>query len=117
MFINLKEKFIEAISSAQDLKNEEKTTVLLTTPWVRILLEQESEVISIEVEVTIPEDASCDKKDSSIIFDQFTEHINYLQKLRDQGFDLCIGAGCIFIASKSLTKTPEDNLFRALVPP
>lgn len=121
MTINLKEKYIEATSREQDLNDGETTTLIYKTSWVRILLEQhleEDNTNRIEVEVSLPEDCSCDEKDSSKIFDEFTDHINYLQKLREHGFDLCIiGAGCILNASKSIRKTPKDNLFRALLPP
>jgi hypothetical protein len=121
MTLNIKEKYYEAISSTHDLKDDESSTLLFRTPWVRILLEQhfeESDVNRIEVEVSLPEDCSCDKKDSSLTFNKFAEHINYLQKLLEHGFDLCIiGDGCILSASKSIHKTPKDNLFRALLPP
>jgi len=120
MPVNIKEKYKEAISSIAGL-DDELTTLLFKTPWVRILLEQhfeESETNRIEVEVSLPENCSCDQKDSSQTFDTFAEHINYLKKLREHGFDLCIiGDGCILSASKSVPKTPEDNLFRALLPP
>ncbi len=121
MTINLKEKFNEAISSAHALNDDGTTTLLHKTPWVRILLEQhhdDGDTNRIEVEVSLPEDCSCDKTDSSLMFDEFADHINYLKKLREHGFDLCIiQDGCILSASKSIHKTPEDNLFRALSPP
>ena len=120
MTTNLKEKFNEALSSEYGLTVDETTTLLYKTPWVRILLERQHEDESnrIEVEVSLPEDCSCGEKDSSSTFDTFAEHINYLQKLKEHGFELCIiGDGCILNASKSIRKTPEDNLFRALVPP
>jgi hypothetical protein len=120
MSVNIKKKYTEAISSTSGL-SDESTTLLYKTPWVRILLEQhfeESDANRIEVEVSLPEDCSCDEKDASSTFDTFAEHINYLKKLREHGFDLCIiGEGCILNASKSVLKTPEDNLFRALLPP
>jgi len=121
MTINLKDKYIKATSSEQDLIDDETTTLLYKTSWVRILLELSSEegnTNRIEVEVSLPEDCSCDDKNSSLVFDEFTDHLNYLQKLREHGFDVCIiGDGCTLSASKSITKTPEDNLFRALSPP
>lgn len=120
MTINLKEQFNEAISSERGLNNDETATLLHKTSWVRILLEQHSNDDSnrIEVEVSLPEDCSCDDKKASLTFDTFAEHINYLQKLREHGFRLCIiGDGCILNASKSVRKTPEDNLFSALLPP
>ena len=117
MKVNLKDKYVEAISSEQELNDDETTTLLHKTSWVRILLEQ-GNTNRIEVEVSLPDDCSCDDKDSSLTFDTFAEHINYLQNLRKHGFDLCvIGDGCILSASKSIRKTPEDNLFRALLPP
>ena len=121
MTINLKEKYIEATSSTHDVNDDATTTLLFKTSWVRILLEhhhEEGDTNRIEVEVTLPENCIYDNKDSSLIFDEFTNHINYLQKLREHGFDVCIiGDGCILSASKSISKTPEDNLFRALSPP
>ena len=94
------------------------TTLIHRTPWVRILLEydrQESESLFIEVEMSLPESA-CD--DSSELIDALSEHLGYLQKLRDVGFELSvIGTGSIFCASKEVHESPEDNLFSALLPP
>jgi len=120
MTINLKEKYIEA-SSKRDFSNGEATTTLLyKNPWVRILLEQhieDTDVNRLEVEVAFPEIASSNKN-NSIEFDQFTEHIKYLQSLRENGFELfIIGSGCILTASKILDQTPDDNIFRVLLPP
>jgi len=121
MTINLKEKFNEAISSAHDLNEDETTTLLYKTSWVRILLEQhrdEDETNHLGVEVSLSGNCTCDNKCSSLPFNEFVEYINYLKKLREHGFDLCvIGDGCILSASKSIDKTPEDNLFRVLLPP
>ncbi|TFH06056.1 MAG: hypothetical protein E4H14_11565 [Candidatus Thorarchaeota archaeon] len=121
MIINLKEKYIEACSNSENLIGVSTTTLLYKTSWVRILLEQHIEgndTNGLEVEVSFPEDDDSSKNDSSLLFDQFTEFIKYLQNLRDHGFNLCvIGAGCILTASKTLRQTPEDKLFRALLPP
>ena len=121
MPINLKRKFKEAVSSPHELKDDETTILLYKTPWVRILLEQhfeEDNTHCIEVEVSLPVNCSCDKSDHSVVFDEFAEHINYLQRLREHGFDICIiGDGCILSASKSFHKIPEDTLFSALSPP
>jgi hypothetical protein len=121
MSVNIKEKYKDAVASIPDSQNDEITTLLHKTPWVRILLEQrfdESDNNRIEVEVTVPDERTCDQKDRSTTFDEFDEHINYLKKLREHGFELCIiGDGCILSASKSFQKTPEDNLFSALLPP
>ena len=120
MTINLKEKYFEATSSAHGM-DDETTTLLYKTLWVRILLEQhyeEGDANRIEVEVSLPEDCSCENRDASLMFDEFANHVNYLQKLKEHGFDLCIiGDGCILSASKTIHKTPEDNLFSALLPP
>jgi len=121
MIFNIKEKYNEAVSSAHDLNEDETTTLLCKTSWVRILLEQhrdEYDTNHLEVEVFLPGKCIYDNKCSSLLFDELVKYINYLQNLREHGFDLCvIGDGCILSASKSIEKTPEDNLFRALLPP
>jgi len=121
MKLDLREKYNNATSVLMDDNgSEEVATLIHRTPWVRILVEydrQESESFFIEVEVSLPESTQSDV-DSSHIIDILTEHLRYLQSLRDVGFELCvIGAGNIFCASKELQEPPEDNLFTALVPP
>ncbi|MHA2079006.1 MAG: hypothetical protein ACXACG_00400 [Candidatus Thorarchaeota archaeon] len=122
MTIGLKEKYDKATSILKDKTgSNEVTTLIHRTPWVRILLEhdeQDEELLSIEVEMSLPEHGSTEDSDSSDLIDRLSEHLLYLQKLKDYGFELSvIGAGCIYCASKELHKTPEDNLFRALIPP
>ncbi|MHA2424494.1 MAG: hypothetical protein ACXAEF_06885 [Candidatus Thorarchaeota archaeon] len=119
---SLKEKFIEAVSSLTTKSNtEEVTTLIHRTPWVRILLEHDQQgnnSLLLEVEMTFPEDANAKEFDPSELIDRLSEHLKYLQKLREVGFELSIiGTGCIYCASKELDATPEDNLFRALIPP
>ena len=121
MKLDLREKFNHASSVLRDDNgSEEIATLIYRTPWVRILLEhdrQESDSYFIEVEVSLPESTQRDE-DSSRIIDTLSEHLQYLQKLRAVGFELCvIGTGSIFCASKELQGSPEDNLFTALVPP
>ncbi|MFW9767547.1 MAG: hypothetical protein ACFFEM_01900 [Candidatus Thorarchaeota archaeon] len=119
--IDLKEKFDEAASNIkQKDSSEEGSTLILRTPWVRILLDHyhENNTLSIEVEMSYPEDAGQSVSESSELIDRLQEHIRYLQRLKEVGFELSvIGTGCIYCASKELTGTPEDNLFRALIPP
>jgi hypothetical protein len=116
MTLGLKEKFLRAASSSDEL-----TSLIHRTPWVRILLDRDQpdeHVFSIEVELSLPETAGIEEPDSSEMIDQFSNHLAYLRKLRDLGFELSIiGGGCIYCASKVLDETPEDNLFRALTPP
>ncbi|MHA2352995.1 MAG: hypothetical protein ACXABX_07735 [Candidatus Thorarchaeota archaeon] len=120
--LNLKEKYNQA-ATVLKAKNgsEEVTTLIHRTPWVRILLEydqHESDSLFIEVEMSLPESGGTKDSDSSELIDRLTEHLLYLQKLRENGFELSvIGTGCIYCASKELHETPEDNLFRALIPP
>jgi hypothetical protein len=120
--LSLKEKYNKAASLLKDTGGtEEVTTLIHRTPWVRILLEhdqQESDSLFIEVEMSLPDSAGTKRTDSSELIDRLSEHLLYLQKLRDAGFELSvIGTGCIYCASKELHETPEDNLFRALIPP
>jgi len=122
MPFDLKEKYIKALSTLEDTdSSDEVTTLIHRTPWVRILLEhdqQESDSFSIEVEMSLPESAETKEVDASDLIDKLTEHLRYLQKLRDVGFELSvIGSGCIYCASKELRETPEDNLFTSLQPP
>jgi hypothetical protein len=120
--LNLKEKYNKAASFLKDKRSsDEVTTLIHRTPWVRILLEhdqQEGDSLSIEVEMSLPESAGMKESGSSDVIDRLTEHLQYLQTLREVGFELSvIGTGCIYCASKELHETPEDNLFRALIPP
>ena len=122
MPLDLKEKFNHATSVLRDDGAfEEVATLIHRTPWVRILLEhdqQESESFCIEIEVSIPESDQTQKGDTSQIIDALSEHLQYLQKLRDIGFELCvIGDGSIFCASKELYESPDENLFTVLIPP
>ncbi|MFW9795557.1 MAG: hypothetical protein ACFFE2_00855 [Candidatus Thorarchaeota archaeon] len=118
----LKEKFDKATILLKDKKNpDEVTTLIHKTSWVRILLEhdiQGGDSFFIEVEMSLPENVESKECDSSVLIDRLSEHLLYLQRLRDEGFDLSvIGTGCIYCASKEIQEPPEDNLFRALIPP
>lgn len=122
MTVNLKEKYMEAVSKHDDkIDSEDLTTLIHRTPWVRILLERndkENSVYSLEIELSLPETIGTGESDSSEIIDRLSNHLQYLQKLREYGFVLSvIGTGCIYCASKVFHKPPEDNLFRALLPP
>ncbi|MFW9834928.1 MAG: hypothetical protein ACFFEK_13090 [Candidatus Thorarchaeota archaeon] len=122
MTLDLKEKFNHAASVFRDDSgSEEVATLIYRTPWVRILLEhdrQESESFFIEVEVSLPESTQKTNSDTSHIIDILSEHLEYLQKLRKFGFELCvIGSGNIFCASKELQESLDDNLFTVLIPP
>jgi hypothetical protein len=121
MTLDLRERFDQATSVLKaDNGPEEVATLIHRTPWVRILLEHdrfESDSFFIEVEVSLPESEQTDG-DSSQIIDTLSDHLQYLQKLREVGFELCvIGSGSIFCASKELQGAPKDNLFTALIPP
>ena len=114
----IKQRFIQSYSRIEKTADEPITCVLYQDEWLRILLEQNDEISNIEVEISLPEDIDYERGDSSEIFDKFTEFISYLKRLRKFGFEICvIEAGCIMTASKSLVQTPDDNLFRALLPP
>lgn len=120
--LSLKEKFLRAASSLKDEGNSEDVAALLhRTAWVRILLEhdqQESDSFFIEVEMSLPESGKSNEFDSSQLIDRLSEHVEYLKKLRDAGFEIsAIGTGCIYCASKELHETPQDNLFEVLLPP
>ena len=122
MIVDLKAKYNEAVSKQDEkLDSDDVTTLIYRTPWVRILLDRDSEenkVRSIEVEISLPETIETDKSDSSEIIDRLSEHLQYLQHLMEYGFELSvIGTGCIYCASKEIQDIPEDNVFRALLPP
>ena len=119
---SLKEKYVKAASLLKDEHGtEEVATLLHRTPWVRILLEhdqQECDSLFLEVEMSLPESVDSQELDSSELIDKLSEHLQYLQRLRDIGFELSIiGTGCIYCASKELTEPPQDNLFSTLIPP
>ena len=122
MIVDLKAKYNEAVSKQDEkIDSDNVTTLIHRTPWVRILLDRDSEenkVRSIEVEISLPETIETDKSDSSEIIDRLSEHLQYLQHLMEYGFELSvIGTGCIYCASKEIQDIPEDNVFRALLPP
>ncbi|MFX1482257.1 MAG: hypothetical protein ACFFCP_03605 [Promethearchaeota archaeon] len=118
MMLDLKRKIIDAISEPNERDiSKELTTLVYRTPWVRILVDRSIESGStIEVEMALPD--SLEITESASLIDKLSEHLQYLQNLRNFGFELSvIGTGCIYCASCELDKTPEDNLFRALIPP
>lgn len=122
MTLDLKTKFVKATSLlSKKSGSDEVATLIHRTPWVRILLEHdahETDSFFIEVELSFPEGTGFKESDSSALIDKLSEHLQYLQKLRDEGFELSvIGTGCIYCASKELQETPDDNIFRALIPP
>ena len=122
MTLDLRAKINHAASVLRDDSgSEEVATLIHRTPWVRILLEhdrQENESFSIEVEVSLPEFEQTYEGDTSQVIDALSEHLQYLQRLRDVGFELCvIGDGSIFCASKELDEFPNENLFTVLIPP
>jgi len=121
MTLDLKERIDKAASDLRDKADpNEGSTLILRTPWVRILLDhyEEEDTLSIEVEMSFPEEGDSTNQKYSDLIDTLQEHVRYLQNLREVGFELSvIGTGCIYCASKQLRETPEDNLFRALIPP
>ncbi|MFW9958099.1 MAG: hypothetical protein ACFFCT_08510 [Candidatus Odinarchaeota archaeon] len=122
MSIELRNKFMKAASKySSKIGDEEETTLIHRTSWVRILLErlvEDSPAFSIEVEVAPPQAEKTNEEDTSWIFDKFAEHLQYLENLRNHGFKLSvIKSGCILCASKVIHDVPEENLFRALIPP
>ena len=121
MNYNLKEKFDEAASILRKAAgSDEVTTLIHRTPWVRILIEHDEhagDAFSIVIEMSVPENPDLEL-DSSELLDQLSEHLEYLKRLSDVGFELSvIKAGCIYCASKEIRDTPDDNLFRVLIPP
>ncbi|MFW9963882.1 MAG: hypothetical protein ACFFCX_09985 [Candidatus Sifarchaeia archaeon] len=116
MKVKLKDKYLKATSSSS-----EGTILIHKTPWVRILIDrdsQDTDVYSIEVELSLPESVTMDESAAADIIDQLSKHLEYIKKLREFGFELSIiGSGCIYCASKVIQKTPEDNLFSVLLPP
>ena len=118
----MKTKFIEATSVLRQKSGSDDVASLIhRTPWVRILLEhdaEETDSFFIEVEISFPESAGFKGSDPSALIDKLSEHLQYLQTLRDEGFELSvIGTGCIYCASKEIQETPDDNIFRVLIPP
>ncbi|MHA2179328.1 MAG: hypothetical protein ACXABH_12740 [Candidatus Thorarchaeota archaeon] len=121
MTSNLKENYNRAATILKGNDSKENTTLIHRTPWVRIMLEQDQEESGsffLEVEMSLPESTKKVDVDSSELIDTLSEHLQYLQKLRDVGFDLSvIDTGCIYCASKEVKEPLEDNLFRVLLPP
>jgi hypothetical protein len=120
--LSLKEEYAKAISILKsEGGSEEAAALIYRTPWLRILLvnnQHDDDSLSIEVEISIPDSDGTSGLESSELIDALSKHLQYLQQLRNSGFELSvIGTGCIYCASMHLDETPEDNLFRALVPP
>ena len=120
--LSLKQEYAKAVSILKSEDGSEEAAALIhRTPWLRILLvhnEQDDGSLSIEVEISIPDSHGKSGLESSELIDALSKHLLYLQQLRDSGFELSvIGTGCIYCASIHLDDTPEDNLFRAMVPP
>ena len=120
--LGLKEEYVKAVSILKSEGGSEESAALIhRTPWLRILLvhsQLDDDSLSIEVEISIPDSDGKSRLESSELIDALSKHLLYLQQLRDGGFELSvIGTGCIYCASIHLDGTPEDNLFRALVPP
>ncbi len=121
MLSSLKGKFIEATSNFTNHTTcNENACVIYRDDWVRILVEprENENTNNIEVEVFVSNSETCDDQSTSDVIDRLADYIRYLQNLRDHGFSLSvIGSGCILCASKMIQSTPNDNLFRALLPP
>ena len=121
MSSGLKGRFMEATNSFPRPHTEANASVLYRTPWVRILVEPHEvndDASRIEVEVFLSNQSTDEETNSSDLIDKLTNHLEYLRRLHDLGFEVCvIGSGCIMCASKVVVGTPMDNLFSALLPP
>ena len=122
MNCRLKEKYDEAALILKDKTDHNEVTSLIhRTPWVRILLvrdNQAKDAFSIMVEMSPPENLDSIEMDSSELINRLYEHLQYLKRLSDVGFELSvIKTGCIYCASKGLHDPLDDNLFTVLIPP
>ena len=99
---------------------------LCETDWARILLirtTEEPSSINVEVEISLPKSITghCSKPVDQTPRDALKSmitHLEYLLKLEDFGFELdLVGEDCLWTASKKSTNSPEEELFKALIPP
>ena len=125
---DLKAQFVSLAGSPIDSSElnaaGESLTYLCRTDWVKVILirslNQENPVI--EVEVSIP---SCSDKSENeslhlqmeVLTDMMT-HLLYIRDLLKIGFEFSvIREDCLWIASKSFSEIPEDEVFTLLLPP
>lgn len=129
----LKEKYEQLVKEPlpKVTSNEDGEIVftLYQTEWLRILVVRsvkESQVISIEVEISLPRGLSDQKprrqesndEDVNGTLEIMIEHLRYMQRLQSEGFTLdIIRQDCLWTASKEFKKIPSQSLFKLLLPP
>ena len=118
----LKSMYKQAVKKQPSTEDEESVCVLLQNDWVRILTVHDSETSQnwrIEVEVSLP---SCSDPESGNDVRNFIEtlirHLNYLLQLDKKGLTLNVMLrDNLWTAYLELDDTPQDDMFRALIPP
>ncbi|TFF92038.1 hypothetical protein EU545_02210 [Candidatus Thorarchaeota archaeon] len=128
---DLMNRYLEALEAASADENQDSTSVLLKTDWVRIVFVPAGSENMIEVEMSTP---GVDCSSSSTAKDQpeetglgncpvtflhsMIDHLHYLAELQDSGFSVDFaGNGCLFVAFCRFAGTPDWNTFRLLLPP
>lgn len=107
----------------------ESVSLLFCSDWVRIMIIRDSQladVCSMEVELSMPScviDPSPTESESQqelavSFIEQMISHLEYLLKLKQSGFLLCIlSADCVWSASMDIQECPNRSFFEMLIPP
>lgn len=128
---DLMNRYLEALEGDPARNGEEAASVIFKTDWVRILLVPATPENTIEVEVSAPAvDCSSssgtkehDEEDESgncppTFLRNMIDHLHYLAELQESGFSVDFaGNGCLFVAFRRFSGTPDWNTFRLLLPP
>lgn len=121
-YSELKSRCRDAMTCSASEENEEMSSVLCQNDWVRILTVRDSDTIGlwrIEVEVSLPfqKDPVSGKNVKHFVQDLIT-HLEYLLRLDNEGLTLgVLSRDGLWTASLEIDDLPEDNLFKALIPP
>jgi hypothetical protein len=107
----------------------ESVSLLFCNDWVRIMIIRDSQladVCSMEVELSMPScvidpspTESKSQQELAVRFiGQMISHLEYLLKLKESGFLLCIlSTDCVWSASMDIQECPGRSFFEMLIPP
>lgn len=118
----LKSKCEKAMIRVIPDESEESVSVLSQNDWVRILTvcdSDTSEKWRIEVEVSLPsQEDPQSRKDVKNFLQNLIRHLEYLLRLDEEGFTLGVmSRDGLWTAFLDIEGLPQDNLFKALIPP
>jgi hypothetical protein len=92
----------------------EEITTIYESDWIKIFIIRNSDFsgeILVEVELSLPSKWNY----TEVVLDMI-QHLTYIQELLNQGFELCvIKEECLWVASRSFSKVPDDSILEALL--